>query len=550
MKPSTRPHQQRQSTNLYSHLKAKPKKSKAAANIDNTIQPTNEPRNVQCMDHPETILGHHLRLEAQGSLLPITAHAVEHHIGQPPQLGCKTHGLPPEDTPLLPLRQLRHHTGTPDTTCNTTTLGVAGAWSKIGEFKPENPVAEQDKPPKDKREMTPDMSEPCSLPHKADDHPPGPIYSHQGMRGTTLEHVQSKPDLPMTTRPNSRRDSTCCYSPARPPEDDANEPAPERMNIMSARSPVPTTSKAATIDHAASRKPNINGTYNANGKVIPLLKHISYAHPAELAPKFSPTSYARSLSNPPATPSRPLSAITHSKKSTRLATSRNPFKSPKPRHAFRLQHAKIRSTPLQLHVKFGTAASFYTNFNIKRAYTQHHQRVAKLLHSYITLAAATKPHHTRKIRFLIDCYPHAPETSTQFSVIRVFNNTISTVSHQNGKPNNMADNMNRNGSDDCYLFHDGTKPLCGVKDQLGHECQQCLRQSQTAQELLGSVSPRTRRMLLRRENRNLQLVRRFTDMQHRLIMNENAAWHEAIAAKEAAVAMMREGRRQLEEQQE
>jgi hypothetical protein len=33
-------------------------------------------------------------------------------------------------------------------------------------------------------------------------------------------------------------------------------------------------------------------------------------------------------------------------------------------------------------------------------------------------------------------------------------------------------------------------------------------------------------------------------------MNENAAWHEAIGVKEAEVAMMRERRRQREEQQE
>ena len=71
-----------------------------------------------------------------------------------------------------------------------------------------------------------------------------------------------------------------------------------------------------------------------------------------------------------------------------------------------------------------------------------------------------------------------------------------------------------------------------------------------AQALLGSESPRTRRMLLRRENRNLRMVRRFTDMEHRLITNETAAWSEAIVVMEAEVAMMREHRRQREEQQE
>ena len=57
-------------------------------------------------------------------------------------------------------------------------------------------------------------------------------------------------------------------------------------------------------------------------------------------------------------------------------------------------------------------------------------------------------------------------------------------------------------------------------------------------------------MLLRCENRNLQMVRRFTDMEHRLITSENAACHGAVAAKEAELAMMRERRRQREERQE
>ena len=57
-------------------------------------------------------------------------------------------------------------------------------------------------------------------------------------------------------------------------------------------------------------------------------------------------------------------------------------------------------------------------------------------------------------------------------------------------------------------------------------------------------------MLLRRENRNLKMVRRFTDMEHRLVTNETAAWREAVAAKEAELAMMRERRRQREERKE
>ena len=46
------------------------------------------------------------------------------------------------------------------------------------------------------------------------------------------------------------------------------------------------------------------------------------------------------------------------------------------------------------------------------------------------------------------------------------------------------------------------------------------------------------------------MVRRFTDMEHRLVTNETAAWREAVAANEAELAMMRERRRQREERQE
>ena len=166
------------------------------------------------------------------------------------------------------------------------------------------------------------------------------------------------------------------------------------------------------------------------------LEYIFDAHPAESAPEFSPTGYAWSLGNSPTTPSRPSSTITHSKKSTRPATSRNPLKPPKPQRAPGIHRAKTRSAPLQLHGKLGTAALFCTNFNIKRAYTQHHQRAAKLPPSYITLAAAAEPYHTREIKFLEDYYPHVPVTSMQFSVIRIFNNITSTVSHQRGKLNN------------------------------------------------------------------------------------------------------------------
>jgi hypothetical protein len=114
----------------------------------------------------------------------------------------------------------------------------------------------------------------------------------------------------------------------------------------------------------------------------------------------------------------------------------------------------------------------------------------------------------------------------------------------------MADALDQHGTDRCFRFDDGTRPVCGAEGQLGHLCQPCLRQSQAAQALLGSESPRTRRMLLRRENRNLRIVRQFTDMEHRVVVSETEAWREALVAKEAELGMMRERRRQREEHQE
>ena len=218
------------------------------------------------MDQPETIPGHHLRNKTQDPLLPITAHVVEHRIGQPPQLGCKKYDLSPEDLPLLHLCQLGNHADAPDATNNTTTPGAVGAWSKVRESKQENPVVEQDKSSKDEQKMTPDKNEPYCWTHNADDYSPGLIYDHQaiGQEGSKInpnlvatianfpatkditnlrdliglvnQSNDHNPDLQhtMTTwqlllkKSNkfvwsaSRRDGTRCYSMARPPEDDAN----------------------------------------------------------------------------------------------------------------------------------------------------------------------------------------------------------------------------------------------------------------------------------------------------------------------------------------
>ena len=137
--------------------------------------------------------------------------------------------------------------------------------------------------------MTPDKNEPYYWPHNADDHSPRPIYNHQavGQEGSkmnpnfvatianfpapkdiinlrslirlvnrfndqnpVLQHAMATWQL-LLKKSNKfvwsayRRDSTRCYSLARPPEDDANKPAPERTGVKPACSPTTTTGKAA-----------------------------------------------------------------------------------------------------------------------------------------------------------------------------------------------------------------------------------------------------------------------------------------------------------------
>ena len=165
------------------------------------------------------------------------------------------------------------------------------------------------------------------------------------------------------------------------------------------------------------------------------LKYTFDTHLAKSASKISPTNCTWSLGDSLTTPSRPSSTVTHSKTSTRPATSYNPLKPPKPQRTPGLHHAKTRSTststPLQLHGTLGTAALFGTNLYIikKRACTQHHWRAAKLLHSYITLAAAAEPYHTYQIKFFEDYYPHVPVTSTQFSATQILKTITSAISH-------------------------------------------------------------------------------------------------------------------------
>ena len=114
----------------------------------------------------------------------------------------------------------------------------------------------------------------------------------------------------------------------------------------------------------------------------------------------------------------------------------------------------------------------------------------------------------------------------------------------------MAANLEEVGTDRCFRFSDGTWPVCGAKDQLGHLCHPCLHQDQMAEALLANETPRARQILLRRENHNLRMVRTFTTLEHQAVAGTTQAWRIAVAAKEAERDMLLERRRQNEERHE
>ena len=119
------------SANLYDHLKVKPKRSKASANISK-IRFTDGLRNAQYMDHP-------------------------------------------------------------DTSNNITMPDMAGAWLKEKKSKQENPVIDKNNSSEDGKDIMPDRNEQYPSPRDTDDHSPGPNDGHQGMHETTLGHVKLEP---------------------------------------------------------------------------------------------------------------------------------------------------------------------------------------------------------------------------------------------------------------------------------------------------------------------------------------------------------------------
>ena len=202
--------------------------------------------------------------------------------------------------------------------------------------------------------------------------------------------------------------------------------------------------------------------------------------------------------------------------------------------------------PFRLHGTLGTAALFLHKSQ------QHKSKLVRNVAGvswtapllYNLLAPPLRHAAFAKSSFHEAYCPHMSPASTQFSVTQIFKFATPSTYH---RKDNM-DALNQHGTDQCFRFNDGTRPVCVAEGQLGH--QPCLHQKQTAQALLGSESPRTRRMLLRRENRNLRMVRRFTDMEHRVVISETTAWRKAVAAKEAKLNMMHEHRRQRKEEQQ
>ena len=107
-----------------------------------------------------------------------------------------------------------------------------------------------------------------------------------------------------------------------------------------------------------------------------------------------------------------------------------------------------------------------------------------------------------------------------------------------------------NGTNKCFRFRDGTPPIYGAESQLGHSCRPCCWEGRLAKEIFRGKTPRTRRLLLRREHQNLRMVHALTTLEHRAAMSETEAWRAAMAAKTAERDHLRELRRLDEEHQE
>ena len=97
----------------------------------------------------------------------------------------------------------------------------------------------------------------------------------------------------------------------------------------------------------------------------------------------------------------------------------------------------------------------------------------------------------------------------------------------------MAANLEEVGTERYFRLSDGTRPVCGAKDQLVYLCRPCLHQDQMAEALLANETPQARQILLRRENHNLRIVRTFTTLEHQAVASTTQAWRAAVAAKEA-----------------
>jgi hypothetical protein len=83
--------------------------------------------------------------------------------------------------------------------------------------------------------------------------------------------------------------------------------------------------------------------------------------------------------------------------------------------------------------------------------------------------------------------------------------------------------------DICWRFEDATPPFRAVEGRLGHQCH---RETAQALTVFAGKDRDARRLLLRRENNHLQIVRAFFDLKQHAVKDETNALKVAITAKE------------------
>ena len=75
----------------------------------------------------------------------------------------------------------------------------------------------------------------------------------------------------------------------------------------------------------------------------------------------------------------------------------------------------------------------------------------------------------------------------------------------------------------------------------------CRQESRLAEAMFRNETARAKRLLLRRENRNLRMVNTLHTSEHRAVISETGAWRAAVAAKMSERDLLL-AQRQLDEQ--